>query len=118
MAEGRGRSVQQPVSYTSTTTAQSSGCSGQAEFDIQELFESAVHEGSASTTTNYPRPHVEPIHVDIPSQLLSRLLKSRYMIAMLMQELEEVRKEVFVLNDRLHRITVITNNVLRKMLPE
>ena len=40
------------------------------------------------------------------------------MIAMLMQELEEVRKEVFVLNDRLHRITVITNNVLRKMLPE
>jgi hypothetical protein len=80
---------------------------------IQELLASATDLDGPSTS--YLRPETEEVDLEIPPRLLLRLQKSRYMISELMKELAEIRRALYELNDRLHRIDVVVQNTLRKM---
>lgn len=66
---------------------------------------------------SYTYPMEAPIAVKVPRALVSRLQKTRFIISESLKELEQVRGELFLLNDRLHRIDVVCQNALRRMLP-
>ena len=82
-------------------------------FSIQELLTSATDLSSVSTT--YPHPQMEPVDLQIPSWLLLRLQKSQYMISETMKEQVKVRKQLYELNEKLHRINIVIQNTLHKM---
>jgi hypothetical protein len=81
---------------------------------IRELLASVADD--AGTSASYPLPvPANPEIINVPMRLVSRLEKTRYIIAEMMKELESVRRELYLLNDRLLRIDYVVQGTLRKL---
>ena len=73
-------------------------------------------EFTGSTATHQPRPPFRPLTHSLPERQLARMERGREIIASMADEIREIRRDIAMLSDRLHRVDMIIDNALRKLM--
>jgi ubiquinone biosynthesis protein UbiJ len=73
-------------------------------------------EFAGSTATHQPRPPFRPLTHSLPERQLARMERGREIIASMADEIREIRRDIATLSDRLHRVDMIIDNALRKLM--
>lgn len=83
---------------------------------IDDLLATATDPGGPVVVPPMFPPKLRVARTEVPVRLLARMEKARGIIIGMMDEIASVRRDLYMISDRLHRIDIVIENTLEKML--